>query len=630
MEMKGEKGSMRRLISVALVAMCTVLMGVLLAACSGGGASSSPQQAEQPTSSAEEQSSSQEASASATVSSAVDASSSETGTSSSAVGGVSAKASVNDYSWEELSKISAEISVAGDEAGGIEVAKKYNLCNPDGTLDGTQLKDVTLASGMQAIVQIIGFNHDDKSDGSGKAGICFAFKTCVAERSMNSGNTNAGGWESSEMRTWLNSSFVAELPSDLSSIIVPVDKLTNNTGKTESTSSITATSDMIWLPSTQELFGNLDFYPSSLQANNDVMNGEGVQYKLYRDLPDSRSSLVRLFEGEGCSWWLRSPLPSQSYVFQQVGHNGSAAPNGNNASIPEGIAPCFCISASTVSNSVAETSTDQANSSNNVAGSVAIKTSVNDYSWQELATISAEISAAGDEMGGIEVAKKYNLCNPDGTLDGTQIKTVFSKDVSWSSQVQIVGFNHDDKSDGSGKAGISFIFKDCIEERGMNSSSSSNNGGWEASEMRTWLNSSFVADLSSDLSSIIVSVDKLTNNTGETSSTSSVTTTSDLIWLPSSKELCGDVEKFILPAHDDIFNSEGMEYKLYRDALVKPDDSNNILVKGFENLDSYAWWGRSPNPANSSCFLNVNRDGEPLLKDGTAYYLYGVVPGFCI
>ena len=106
------------------------------------------------------------------------------------------KSAVEAYTWDELSQISVEIGSAGDEAAAIEVAKKYNLCTPEGKLDGTQVKSVTLADGTQTTVQIVGFAHDDKTAG-GKAGITFIFGDCVGEAPMNSTDTNAGGWEAS-------------------------------------------------------------------------------------------------------------------------------------------------------------------------------------------------------------------------------------------------------------------------------------------------------------------------------------------------------------------------------------------------------------------------------------------------
>ena len=126
-------------------------------------------------------------------------------------GGAAVKSAVEAYTWDELSQISAEIGGAGDEAAAIEVAKRYNLCTPEGKLDGTQVKSVTLADGTQTTVQIVGFAHDDKTSG-GKAGITFIFGDCVGQEPMNEEGTNEGGWEASPMRTYLNGTWRAQLP----------------------------------------------------------------------------------------------------------------------------------------------------------------------------------------------------------------------------------------------------------------------------------------------------------------------------------------------------------------------------------------------------------------------------------
>ena len=148
-----------------------------------------------------------------------------------------AVSALESYSWDELSRISAEIAAAEDEDAAIEVAKQYELCTPDGRLDGTQVKSVTLSDGTQTTVQIVGFAHDNKTEG-GKAGITFVFGDAIGKGSMNSSKTNAGGWEASQMRAYLNGDWRAQLPEDLDAAIVPVDKLTNNVGETQDLSLI--------------------------------------------------------------------------------------------------------------------------------------------------------------------------------------------------------------------------------------------------------------------------------------------------------------------------------------------------------------------------------------------------------
>lgn len=262
--------------------------------------------------------------------------------------GAAVKSAVEAYTWDELSRISAEIGAAGDEAPAIEVAKKYNLCTPEGKLDGTQVKSVALADGTQTTVQIVGFAHDDKTAG-GKAGITFIFGDCVGEAPMNGESTNAGGWEASQMRAYLNGDWRVQLPEDLNAVIVPVDKLTNNVGETQEASSVTTTSDSLWLLSFAELAGPIP--AAELQGGGyewaaDIFNAEGTRYKLFNDADviwnDANSVLVKNFQGSPYGWWGRSPGPYGSGGFQNVSSGGG--PNaGYYAGGSLGVVPGFCI-----------------------------------------------------------------------------------------------------------------------------------------------------------------------------------------------------------------------------------------------------------------------------------------------
>ena len=254
-----------------------------------------------------------------------------------------------------------------------------------------------------------------------------------------------------------------------------------------------------------------------------------------------------------------------------------------------------------------------------------VKSAVEAYTWDELAQISDEIGAAGDEAAAIEVAKKYNLCTPEGKLDGTQVKLVTLTN-NMTVPVQIVGFAHDDKTAG-GKAGITFMFGDAIAEAPMNQTDT-NAGGWEASQMRAYLNGDGMALLPEDLKKVVAPVDKLTNNVGETQDVSAVTTTSDSLWLLSAAELCGSIDWYSDPSYNAVLNAEGFEYQLFRDTAVDSSNANDILVKNYQN-SPYRWWERSPIPSNSDYFLYVNSGGGPDYSVG-AGNSFGVVPGFCL
>ena len=270
--------------------------------------------------------------------------SSSSGSSSSSSAEPVSTMPLDDYSWEELSEISEEIAKAPNEGAAIEVAKKYKLTTEDGRLDGTQAKSVTLSDGTQTTVQIAGFWHDDKADG-GKAGITFIFGDCISKREMNPSDTNAGGWEKSRMRSYLDSEGLDLLPDDLRQKIVSVKKLTNNVGgETKSTSSVTPTSDRLWLFSQTELSGTIRLNSNYAYhaAYEDVLNAQGSQYKLFRDTnvrQGCNDILVKKLSAPS-GWWERSPIWAHSDGFGYVDWQGDPDNSGYGS---YGVVPGFCI-----------------------------------------------------------------------------------------------------------------------------------------------------------------------------------------------------------------------------------------------------------------------------------------------
>ncbi len=132
--------------------------------------------------------------------------------------------------------------------------------------------------------------------------------------------------------------------------------------------------------------------------------------------------------------------------------------------------------------------------------------------------------------------------------------------------------------------------------------------------MRAYLNGDWRVQLPEDLNAVIVPVDKLTNNVGETQEASSVTTTSDSLWLLSFAELAGPIPAAELGGGGyewaaDIFNAEGTRYKLFNDTDVIWDDANSVLVE--EELPRIAVQlvGAFPSPDDSGYFWYVGSGG---------------------
>ena len=121
--------------------------------------------------------------------------------------------------------------------------------------------------------RIIGINHDDLADGSGKAGLTFETTNDVLYKHIwNDTKTNVGGWRSSKLRARLNSGDLwALLPAELQSKAKAVTKMTDNEGG-GSAGTPTATNDKVFILSTTEIYGDLQ----SDGASTSTMRRRGI------------------------------------------------------------------------------------------------------------------------------------------------------------------------------------------------------------------------------------------------------------------------------------------------------------------------------------------------------------------
>lgn len=224
-----------------------------------------------------------------------------------------AKTGLSGFSWEELSDISDEIANAGGGQASWDVAASYGLVNPDGTLTG-EVRRITLSDGTEVGLVLADICHDQKT-GGGPAGITLITTDAMALRPMNTNGDNAGGWEESDLRGWLASEGLDLLPDDLRAAIVEVDKPTNNVGSAWDASSVTTTTDALWLLSAVEVCGTIDWYateyPPEYAFWDSVANAEGSQYRLFGQAGvgshgDPGHVLTRSWRGEPVPWWYRS------------------------------------------------------------------------------------------------------------------------------------------------------------------------------------------------------------------------------------------------------------------------------------------------------------------------------------
>lgn len=174
--------------------------------------------------------------------------------------------------------------------------------------------------------QIIGFNHDELVDGSGSiAGITFQMQNCYGTTYyMNSSSTNVGGWTSSYMRQTVMANLLSACPSDMQDVIKAVPK---KTSAGNSSSTITTTTDSLWLLAEIEVFGSITYSYS----------GEGTQYEYY----EAGNSRVKMKDTSAYAWWLRSPYSGYSSAFCYVNSGGGGY--HYSAGLVLGVAFGFCV-----------------------------------------------------------------------------------------------------------------------------------------------------------------------------------------------------------------------------------------------------------------------------------------------
>ena len=156
-----------------------------------------------------------------------------------------------------------------------------NNAVPDTWSVGDQMK-MTI-NGTKYTIDIIGKNHDNYADGSGKAPLTFQLHDCYKTTHRVHSITSNTLWSDTEMRITTLPSIFDLMPNEIKNSIREVKKSTGN--KT--------TVDTLFLLSEYEIFGTNEY--------SSVYN-EGVQYDYYKN----GGSKVKKVSGVAQMWWERS------------------------------------------------------------------------------------------------------------------------------------------------------------------------------------------------------------------------------------------------------------------------------------------------------------------------------------
>ena len=282
----------------------------------------------------------------------------------------------------------------------------------------------------------------------------------------------------------------------------------------------------------------------------------------YSDVYKDDASRVKKKSGVKYEWWLRTAYTDKQYFY--VSYNGNI--NTASSTADKYIALGFCLGLEP------ETITD---------------------SWE---TILSNPSYAHD----------YSIGDTKYLDLGTEGKHL----------MEIVAFNEDDKADGSGKAGITWLSKDLLNTTyAMNATKKTVDGetayaagGWLHSDMRDYLKNTVKSLIPETVRNKIVEVSKVQSiYTGNAKVVNGQTTTDD-VWIPSVHEIYStDI------SYETIGATYSDKFKTNADRIKKRNGSAGY------------WWLRSSSGAPG--FRYVNSEGYN--SGNTANNAYGVALGFC-
>lgn len=229
---------------------------------------------------------------------------------------------------------------------------------PDDYFDVTFHKEVYFSTGSAAtnyaryaipanctlMAVCIGVNHNPEYEGTNRVHFAIMKKHLDTSKLLgiylkkyNESATNVGGWESSNLRAYLNSTFFNALPADLQAVISPCTKYTDNVGnKTDYEDNVTATTDNIFLPALYEIAAN---NVDSKQNSYEHFKQAPYAYPTWAENPDGKVSYTT--QGSGTSNpWTRSPVRDNKALICYMTSSGAATTSASNG---QGFIPCFTI-----------------------------------------------------------------------------------------------------------------------------------------------------------------------------------------------------------------------------------------------------------------------------------------------
>ena len=191
-------------------------------------------------------------------------------------------------------------------------------------------KSVDLGTEGKHFMQLVAFDTDDRADGTGKAPMTWVMKDLLPTyHRMNPSNVDGqegtgalGGYDKTEMKSYLTETILPLFPADIRNNIVPVTKH-QKAYDASGTTFQESTTETLWIPGHKEIFNSTSY------------DTDGTAYS---DVFKDATSRIKKRNGSAGNWWLRSA--SYATGFRSVDYSGSD--RGVSANNANGVCPGFC------------------------------------------------------------------------------------------------------------------------------------------------------------------------------------------------------------------------------------------------------------------------------------------------
>lgn len=185
------------------------------------------------------------------------------------------------------------------------------------------IKLVDFGTFGQHYFELVAIDEDTKASG-GTARMTWMNKNLLTMHVMNTRNTTTGGYDASNMKSWITSDVLPQLQSEIRNAIVPVTKISGTYENSAVVVNGQSTTESLWIPSEYEIFGTTTYENTGARYSKFNSNASRIKYNLSSSIGN---------------WWLRSAY--STYFFRYVNSSGGA--NGISAYSTNGVVLGFCI-----------------------------------------------------------------------------------------------------------------------------------------------------------------------------------------------------------------------------------------------------------------------------------------------